>query len=177
MGVGAELGAVMPVLSYQEMQHLLERPLAARLGCIDDDGFPYVVPIRYQYENGTFFITARLKAAWATFLRNDPRLSMCIDTSDLNEGTTEGDDYFKRVVVKGTAHLLQDEPHILSYPPVDGIAERALRRQVRYMDGDVEKATQSLKGYAERKEGFWQYRIASLKITTWRGDYHPRYRS
>ena len=162
----------MPKLSRQEMEAFLARPLICRLGCLDDEGYPYVVPCIYLYTDGVFYVTPRARSIWGEYLHRDGRCFLCIDASDYEE-----EEYNKRVFVQGTAELI-DGPRSW-YPSLhdDPMAQRAFRVWRRYwgedtVDGDVWKGLEEL-----RDVGFRHFRVHPLKITTWWGDYASRYRN
>lgn len=53
----------------------------------------------YFYADGGFYIGARGRSTWAQVLRQDGRVSLCIDDGDMN-----------RVQVKGQAELMEGPP-------------------------------------------------------------------
>src|SRR5436309_1758311 len=73
-----------------------------RLGCIDDEGWPYVVPCWFEYSDGGFHIIPRARSAWAHYIQKNPRVFLCIDDSSM---------YNRRVLVKGEATILE-EPNV-----------------------------------------------------------------
>jgi hypothetical protein len=73
----------------------------ARLGCLDDQGWPYVVPVWHEYADGGYYLVPRARARWAAFLKKDPRVSLCIDEWD----------GMRKVMVKGRAEIVE-EPNI-----------------------------------------------------------------
>ena len=42
----------MPAMSDEEREGFLAQPVIGRLGCLDDDGYPYVVPVWFDYADG-----------------------------------------------------------------------------------------------------------------------------
>jgi hypothetical protein len=53
----------------------------ARLGCVDDDGWPYVVPTWHEWDGLGFWIVPRKKSAWAAYLQQRPRCALAIEDS------------------------------------------------------------------------------------------------
>jgi hypothetical protein len=152
-------------MTRAEIDAFVARPLTCRLGCVDLDGAPYVVPVNYQYEEGAFFVFARERAAWAQYLQGEPRVALCIDLS-YSEG---------RVLVRGSASVAAG-PHAHGWPIRDGdlIGEVALRMATRYANGDATVGRETMEWYAN--DVFWLFRIEPTAITSWMGEWHPRYR-
>ena len=92
----------MPTLTPQQVRDFLARPdVACHISCLDDDGAPYLVPTTYLYEDDGFYLWARARSRWGEYLARDGRVALCIDG-----GVEEGNEWAKRVVVRGLA-----EPH------------------------------------------------------------------
>ena len=60
-------------LAGDEVDAFLAEGRIARLGCLDADGWPYVVPSWYQYADGGFWIIPRERSVWAGYLARDGR--------------------------------------------------------------------------------------------------------
>lgn len=90
----------MPAMTQAEIDEFLHSDVLCRLGCLDADGHPYVVPCWFTYADGGFYLVPRALAAWAAYLHNDARVSLCIDAET-----------GRRVLVKGHAQLLE-EPNV-----------------------------------------------------------------
>lgn len=160
----------MPKLSKQAMEEFLTRPLICRLGCLHEDGFPYVIPCIYLYTDGVFYVTARARSIWGEYLQRDERCFLCIDASDHRE-----EEYNKRVCVKGRAEHV-DGPRA-TYRRDDPMAQRGFQIWRRYW-GDGATDDDVWRGIEEQRDvGFWQFRIHPLRITTWWGEYAQRYRN
>ncbi len=69
-------------MSQDEMEAFLAEGVIARLGCLDDEGWPYVVPTWFQYADGGFYIIPRERSVWAKFMQRDPRVFLTIDVSE-----------------------------------------------------------------------------------------------
>jgi nitroimidazol reductase NimA-like FMN-containing flavoprotein (pyridoxamine 5'-phosphate oxidase superfamily) len=89
-------------LSEEEMQEFLAEGQFCRLGCLDKDGWPYVVPCWFEYRDGDFYIVPRARSVWAKHLQRDKRVFLCIDESSR---------FNRRVLVKGEAEILE-EPNL-----------------------------------------------------------------
>ncbi|MBV7339002.1 pyridoxamine 5'-phosphate oxidase family protein [Chloroflexi bacterium TSY] len=44
----------MPRMTDQELNAFLASDVLCHLGCLDDDGYPYVVPVWFQYADDGF---------------------------------------------------------------------------------------------------------------------------
>lgn len=136
-------------LTEEEMDEFLSGDPFCRLGCLDDGGWPYVVPCWFEYSDGGFYIIPRAKSAWAGCIQRDPRVFLCIDDSTR---------YNRRVLVKGAATILEE-------PNVGGRwVEIARRMSVRYLG---ERGPDYLE--PTLVEPRWLLFIRPLKITTWQG--------
>ncbi len=143
----------MPQLNKRQMHDFLTTGAnLMKLGTLTSEGWPYVTPIWYDYDGEAFYVAGRRTAAWVAHIRNDERVSFCIDTCDAP---------YIRVVVEGTAEIVDaawmgDWKHWA----------------VRYRG--EEEGTQY---YEETKHMPRAYiRISPRKITTWAGPgWHPRY--
>ena len=154
----------MRKLSQQEIEDFLARPLECRLGCLDEEGYPYVVPCLYLYADGGFYLVARARAAWGHHLARDGRCSLTIDV-DYQE---------PRVQVRGLAERL-DGPRLLRAPSGDDpMYQLSLRMQARYAGGE-EAARRSVERY--RDEPFWWFFVRPHRLTAFRGgDWAARYK-
>ncbi len=88
----------MAAMTDEERAAFLALPVIARLGCLDDDGYPYVVPVWFAYADGGFFLVPRARSEWARYLARDGRVSLCIDSADVP---------YRRVLVKGRAEVIE----------------------------------------------------------------------
>ena len=85
-------------MTQDEMEEFLAGKVLCRLGVLDRDGWPYVVPVWYQYKDGGFYIIPRERSNWARYMENDKRVYLDID----EEGS------LRKVLVKGEAELVED---------------------------------------------------------------------
>jgi nitroimidazol reductase NimA-like FMN-containing flavoprotein (pyridoxamine 5'-phosphate oxidase superfamily) len=88
----------MAAMSDAERAAFLAQPVICRLGCLDDDGYPYVIPTWYAYAEGGFYLVPRARAVWAHYLERDGRVSLCIDASETP---------YRRVIVRGRAEIIE----------------------------------------------------------------------
>jgi hypothetical protein len=160
----------MPRLSPVEIEEFLARPLACRLGCLDDEGHPYVVPISHYYEDGKIYFFAREKALWAGYLLRDPRVFLCIDASNLEE-----EQWNKRVQIRGTVTLVAG-PQAPVYPPPPGdlMSELGLRWEMRVRGLLEDEADKSAAAYHRGERYLW-FVVNVERMTSWWGDWAQRY--
>lgn len=146
----------MAAMTEQEMADFLAQPLIARLGCLDDDGYPYVVPTWYEHADGGFWLVPRARADWARFLARDGRVSLCIDASALP---------YRRVLVKGRAEVIET-------PNVGGQWVAVGRRMAERYRGPEGLA------YIERtaNEPRWLFVVRPERITSTSGGWASRYK-
>ncbi len=68
-------------MSPEDLNAFLALPLLCRLACLDRQGWPYVVPVWFEYGDGGFYIIPRERSDWARYIQRDPRVSLCIEAS------------------------------------------------------------------------------------------------
>ncbi len=90
----------MPGLTAAELTAFLGEPgHLMRLGTVDRDGMPRVVPIWFQHDDGRLWFTPRAKSAWLDDLRASPAVCCTID---------EPDGEMRKLIARGTAVLEHD---------------------------------------------------------------------
>ena len=144
-------------LSPEEVAEFLSGSAFCRLGCLDEDGWPYVVTCWFEYGGGGFYIIPRARSAWARHIQRNPRVFLCIDDSTMHN---------RRVLVKGEASVLEE-------PNLGGRwVEIARRMSVRYLG---EHGPDYLE--PTLTEPHWLLFVRPLKMTTWQGaDWARRYK-
>ena len=123
-----------------------------KLATLTEDGWPVVNPVWYDYDGEAFLVGGRRKAAWVANIQRDPRVAVCIDTSDAP---------YTRVLVKAEADVVDMqwrgdwESWAIRYRGEE--AGRRYFQETRHIPRAL-------------------IRIAPLEITTWAGPgWHPRY--
>jgi PPOX class probable F420-dependent enzyme len=144
-------------MTAEEQLTFLSQPLQAKIGCLTDDGWPYVVPAWFEFDGEAFWFVARAKAAWARYLQRDARVFLCIDHDQAPH---------PRVLVRGRAEIVEE-------PNVGGqwvaIAWRLAERYLGPADGP-----KYLVPTLDRPR--WLIRVHPEQITSWTGgSWHPRY--
>lgn len=84
-------------LSEEELQEFFSTDVICRLGVLDNEGWPYVVPVWFHFRDGGFYIIPRERSVWAEYMARDPRVFLTID-----EGGRQ-----RKVMVKGEAELIE----------------------------------------------------------------------
>lgn len=116
----------MPKLTDHEVGTFLdERGHLLRVGTVDGDGFPRVVPIWFIREGDDILFTPRGPSVFLANIRRDPRVGLSIDEDPLP---------YRKVTVRGTARIVHE--------PGNDDAWRDLYRAIakRYVDDDVADA-------------------------------------
>ena len=68
-------------MSAAEIDGFLNEPFLARVACLDDNDWPYVVPCWYQWDGEALWVVPRARSAWARYLKARPRCAVTIDES------------------------------------------------------------------------------------------------
>lgn len=144
-------------LSQEELDAFLVQGNVARLACIGEDGWPYVVPTWYQWADGGFYIVPRARSKWAEYMAKDSRVAISLD-SNLPP--------YIKVTVQGTAELLEE-------PNVGGRwVEFGNEMALRYLGENGPK-------YLEPtlSEPRWLFFVRPREISSWQGtDWAKRYK-
>jgi hypothetical protein len=143
-------------LDGDEIAAFLAEPQLARLACLDDEGWPYVVPCWQEWDGECFWVIPRERSAWAGYLRRDRRCALTIDETGAQ----------RKVIAQCHAHLVEE-------PNVGGrwvaIAERM---SVRYLG---ENGPKYLAPTLDKPR--WLYRLEPVRVMTWQGqDWASRYK-
>jgi nitroimidazol reductase NimA-like FMN-containing flavoprotein (pyridoxamine 5'-phosphate oxidase superfamily) len=143
-------------LARDEVDEFLAEGRIARLGCLDDEGWPYVIPVWHEWDGSAFWVVARRRSVWASYLHNDGRCSVAID-----------EDGRQRKV------LAQCRAEVVEEPCLDGewgaVAERM---SVRYLG---ENGPKYLVPTLDKPR--WLIRLDPVKVQTWQGnDWADRYK-
>ena len=143
-------------MTQVEMEDFLATDVLCRLGCLDEDGWPYVVPVWFQYKDGGFYVIPRERSAWAAMLERDTRVFLAMDEPGR----------LRKVLVKGEAELVEG-------PNVGGRwVEIAREMSYRYLgEHGPDYLVPTL------HEPRWLFFVRPIKITTWQGlDWAKRYK-
>ena len=90
----------MPRMSPAEVDAFLDEPgHLVRIGTVDPDGFPSVVPTWFIRHEGAVVFTPRAPAAFLANLRRDPRVGLSIDEDALP---------YRKVTIRGVTRILHE---------------------------------------------------------------------
>ncbi|MFQ5915701.1 MAG: pyridoxamine 5'-phosphate oxidase family protein [Nitrospinota bacterium] len=87
--------------SEDEIQLYLTEHHIGRLGTIDENGFPHVVPMWYVLLDGLLYFSTRVPRKKIGNLRKNPNISFTVDS-----GESFGD--YRGVLVQGRAEIVED---------------------------------------------------------------------
>jgi len=71
-----------------------------KIATIDEEGWPYINPVWYEYQDGAFYIVTKELAGLVKNLRRDPRAALLIDNP-----TTP----YRRVIARARAEFLEGD--------------------------------------------------------------------
>jgi nitroimidazol reductase NimA-like FMN-containing flavoprotein (pyridoxamine 5'-phosphate oxidase superfamily) len=148
-------GKVGP-MSRAEMEEFLSGDVLCRLSCLDDEGWPYTVPVWFGYRDDGFYIIPRERSVWARYVQRDPRVYLCIDEPGRQ----------RKVLVRGEARVVE-EPNVGG-----GWVEIANEMSYRYLgEHGPDYLVPTL------NEPRWLIFVTPRKVTTWQGvDWAARYK-
>jgi hypothetical protein len=142
-------------MTPDEVDAFLAQPLICHLACHDAGGWPYVVPVWFEWDGAGFWIIPRARSAWAEYLRADPRVALAIDEPAAG----------RRVVGQGSAELVEA-------PNVGGRwVEIGQRMAVRYR-GEAGRAYLQ----ATLDQPRWLFYVRPRRLITWKAPgWHEKY--
>ena len=158
----------MPKMSDDEVRAFLGEPgHLVRIGTVDGDGMPRVVPTWFVAVDGEVLFTPRAPAAFLANIRRDGRVGLSIDEDALP---------YRKVTVQGRAHIVHE-------PGADD-AWRELYRTIAKRYVPAEAADAYVDGTIDQPRALVAVPLAGSVVTTWRmpvdgedptGIWHRRY--
>jgi PPOX class probable F420-dependent enzyme len=145
-------------MSQEDLADLFAKGNICRLATLDERGWPYVVPVWFEYDvdDGGFWFVPRRKSAWATHIQADPRVSFTIDESDARN---------RRFVAQGRGTIVE-EPNVGgAWVPI------AERMSLRYLGPHgPEYLVPTL------NQPRWLIKVMPERVKTWQGvDWAKKY--
>lgn len=145
-------------LSPEALDALLREPIVARLATIDDEGYPYIVPVWTEWDGTAMWLVARARSVYAAHLAARPKVALSIVRTDVAD---------TRALILGRAEI------VAGPGPLEGEMEAVARRMARRYEGaDGDR-------YIEESLAWPRVlvRVAPDRIQAW-GDpgWHPKYR-
>ncbi len=147
----------MPKLTDDELTAFLaERRHLLRLGTVDADLMPSVVPIWFLYRDAKIWFTPRAKSEWFGHLRNNPNVCCTIDESTGS---------MRKLVARGQAELIHDVGNDDEW--------RDIYRDItlRYVPEGF--AESYLTDTHDEPRGLWALDTTQARVETWRMPTEP----
>ena len=88
-------------LTAEEQAAFLREPHKAALATIDKDGFPHVVAMGFQAQDGALYMTSYAKAQKVVNIRRNPQVGVMIEA-----GQRYAD--FRGVMIRGRCEIIED---------------------------------------------------------------------
>jgi len=143
-------------LELEEFEGFLGEGHISRLACLDDKGWPYVVPCWYEWDGDGFYVIPRERSAWAAFLRNEPRCAITVDE----------DGALRKVIAQCTAEMREGPNTGGEWVPI------AERMSIRYLG---ENGPKYLEPTLDKPR--WLFYLRPEKLWTWQGvEWASRYK-
>lgn len=146
-------------LTPDALDALLREAIVARLATIDDDGYPYVVPVWTEWDGTAMWLVARARSAYAAHLAARPKVALSV--------VRDGDPAETRALILGRAEV------VAGPGPLAGEMEAVARRMARHYEGAEGER------YIDASMSWPRIlvRIVPERIRSWGDpDWHPRYR-
>jgi PPOX class probable F420-dependent enzyme len=143
-------------IGERDLDQFLATGTLCHLGCLKEDGTPYVVPCWFEWDGTAFRVIPRKRSQWAVYLQQRPAVALAI---------SEPQGSYRKVQVEGTATIVE-EPNVGgAWVPI------ASRMSLRYLG---EHGPEYLA--ATLNQPRWLIRIDVTRLITWQGvAWHPRY--
>jgi nitroimidazol reductase NimA-like FMN-containing flavoprotein (pyridoxamine 5'-phosphate oxidase superfamily) len=144
----------MPKLTDAEVQTFLHEPgHLARIGTVDADGMPRVLPLWFIVEGDDLLFTPRSPAIIWKNLQRDPRVGISID-----EDATP----WRKVAVQGRVHVL--------HQPGDDDAWRDIYRRIAKRYVPIDAANAYVDGTDDQPRALCSVWLSdpATKVVTWR---------
>ena len=110
----------MSALAPDALDTLFREAIVARLATIDDDGYPYVVPVWTEWDGSAMWLVARARSAYAAHLAARPKVALSIVRPDAAD---------TRALILGRAEVVAGPGRL------EGEMEAMARRMARRYEG------------------------------------------
>jgi nitroimidazol reductase NimA-like FMN-containing flavoprotein (pyridoxamine 5'-phosphate oxidase superfamily) len=139
----------MPRMTATEITEFLDAPgRLVRVGTVDADGLPLVVPTWFVVEDGELLVTPRERSSWFANLQRSPKVCFTID----------GDGF--QVIVRGSCRVVHPIGHDDEWRDV------YRRITVRYLPEGAAEAY--LRDTWDEPRALLGLRLDEAAVTTWR---------
>ena len=102
-----EMRRIKQLLSEEKTVEIMKRNTAGVLALLDDDDYPYAVPVSYVYSDGKVYMHSARQGHKVDAVRNHEKASFCVIDKDRivpEEYTT----YFRSAIAFGKVRLVED---------------------------------------------------------------------
>ena len=82
-----------------------------KIAVIKDDGWPYVVPVWYLWEDGAFWAVGRKRSEWVHDLIREPRCAICIEEREIPPAALSSEEFIVREEGSGTRAAMEQFFH------------------------------------------------------------------
>ncbi|NCB43014.1 MAG: pyridoxamine 5'-phosphate oxidase family protein [Clostridia bacterium] len=103
-----EMRRIKQLLSKEQTIEILNRCTAGVLGVIDENGYPYTVPVSYTFKDGELLFHSAIEGHKIQSIKNNDKVTFCVvDKDDViaAEFTTK----YSSVIAFGRARILEDD--------------------------------------------------------------------
>ena len=90
----------MPKMSSEEMEAYLNETHVADLATVNRDGSPHMIPIWYEYKDGTLYMISNKSGKKLHNIRRDSRVVVSVARSEQP---------YKYVIIEGTARVITED--------------------------------------------------------------------
>jgi PPOX class probable F420-dependent enzyme len=144
-------------MDQAQIDAFLKEGRLCRLACLDQDGWPYIVPVWFHHADGGIYVIPRERSVWARYIERDGRVSLAIDEESAP---------YRKVLIRGQAEVIEQ-------PNVGGKwGEIANEMSYRYLG---EHGPDYL--VPTMNEPRWLLFVRPIRVTTWSGvDWAKRYK-
>jgi Pyridoxamine 5'-phosphate oxidase len=155
------------VLSQEELREFLASPDSKwliKIAFLDEDGWPRVVPVWYQWDGEHFLVVGRRKSDWVQRLKVEPRCAICIEEKETPPAGAN-----RKVLAQCTAEVVEG-PVVAEGSKWLPVANEMAVRYLGPNGADLLAPSHQ-----------WERYLVKLtprggKLTTWQGtDWHKRY--
>lgn len=135
-------------MTRPELEGFLTEGLVCRFSCLDDRGWPYVVPVWFDWDGSEFWIVAKEHAKWVEWTIANPKVALCIDVTGPN----------RRVMCQGQARIVESQASADLLPYV------FRRMGKRYVADRLEQYVASMTA-----QEHWLIAVKPKRLMTWQG--------
>lgn len=108
-------------ISFAEIEEILKEQKVGRIATLNPNGFPYITPVHFVYENNRIYIHGLRKGQKIENITSNP--NVCFETEDmqgliLDEKPCDVNTAYKSVIILGTARLVDGETKVAALKAV-----------------------------------------------------------